>query len=42
VTEFQTFLPFLKAMVIVPLTLLPIINPLGGAPIFLATAGVQP
>jgi len=35
----DAFLPFLKAMVIVPLTLLPIINPLGGAPIFLATAG---
>lgn len=42
VTDFQTLLPFLKAMVIVPLTLLPIINPLSGAPIFLATAGVQP
>lgn len=26
-------------MVIVPLTLLPIINPIGGAPVFLATAG---
>ncbi len=30
---------FLQSMVIVPLTLLPIINPLGGAPVFLATAG---
>lgn len=35
-------LPSLKAMVIVPLTLLPIINPLSGAPIFLATAGNSP
>jgi multiple antibiotic resistance protein len=31
--------PFLKALVLVPLTLLPIINPLAGAPIFTATAG---
>ncbi len=30
---------FLQAMVIVPLTLLPIINPLSGAPVFLTTAG---
>lgn len=30
---------FLKALVIVPLTLLPIINPLSGAPVFTATAG---
>jgi multiple antibiotic resistance protein len=34
--------PFLKALFIVPLTLLPIINPLSGAPVFLATAGQQP
>lgn len=33
---------FLQAMVIVPLTLLPIINPLSGAPVFLATAGRDP
>lgn len=31
--------PLLKALVIVPLTLLPIINPLSGAPVFMATAG---
>lgn len=30
---------FLKALAIVPLTLLPIINPLSGAPVFTATAG---
>lgn len=35
--EFVT--TFLQAMLIVPLTLLPIINPLSGAPVFLATAG---
>jgi multiple antibiotic resistance protein len=33
---------FLKSLVLVPLTLLPIINPLGGAPVFMATAGVNP
>ncbi len=33
---------FLQSMVIVPLTLLPIINPLSGAPVFLATAGRDP
>jgi len=33
---------FLKALVIVPLTLLPIINPLSGAPVFTATAGPNP
>jgi multiple antibiotic resistance protein len=33
---------FLQATVIVPLTLLPIINPLSGAPVFLATAGRDP
>ena len=33
---------FLKALVIVPLTLLPIINPLSGAPVFTATAGSDP
>ena len=37
----DSLLPFLKAMVIVPLTLLPIINPLSGAPVFMATAGGQ-
>lgn len=35
--EFVTH--FVQAMVIVPLTLLPIINPISGAPVFLATAG---
>lgn len=33
---------FLKALAIVPLTLLPIINPLSGAPVFTATAGSDP
>ena len=33
--------PFLKSMVLVPLTMLPIINPLGNAPIFAATAGTD-
>jgi multiple antibiotic resistance protein len=32
-------IPFLKALVLIPLTLLPIINPLAGAPVFMATAG---
>ena len=40
--ELNSLLPFLKAMVIVPLTLLPIINPLSGAPVFMATAGGHP
>jgi len=31
--------PFLKALVLVPLTLLPIINPLSSAPLFVATTG---
>lgn len=34
--------PFLKALALVPLTLLPIINPLSGAPIFVQTAGSNP
>ena len=34
--------PFFKALVLVPLTLLPIINPLGGAPVFADTAGSNP
>ena len=34
--------PFLKALVLVPLTLLPIINPLSGAPVFIASAGSNP
>lgn len=42
----STLLPyltvFLKAVVLVPLTLLPIINPLSGAPIFAQTAGNNP
>jgi multiple antibiotic resistance protein len=33
---------FLKALALVPLTLLPIINPLSGAPIFARTAGNNP
>ena len=32
-------IPFLKAIVLVPITLLPIINPLGTAPVFIATLG---
>ncbi len=31
--------PFVKALLLVPLTLLPIINPLGAAPLFVATTG---
>ena len=42
----STLLPylavFLKALALVPLTLLPIINPLSGAPIFAQTAGNNP
>jgi len=33
---------FLKSLVLVPLTLLPIINPLSAAPVFVATAGSNP
>ncbi|MEC5384317.1 MarC family protein [Uliginosibacterium sp. H3] len=33
---------FLKALALIPLTLLPIINPLSGAPIFAQTAGNNP
>lgn len=32
-------IPLLRALVLVPITLLPIINPLGTAPVFVATAG---
>ncbi|GAA5166576.1 MarC family protein [Viridibacterium curvum] len=34
--------PFFKSLLLVPLTLLPIINPLSGAPVFMATAGSNP
>ena len=34
--------PFLKSVVLIPLTLLPIINPLSGMPIFTAQAGHNP
>jgi multiple antibiotic resistance protein len=34
--------PFLKSLVLVPLTLLPIINPLSAAPVFIQTAGSNP
>ncbi|MDR3670760.1 MAG: MarC family protein [Holophaga sp.] len=34
--------PFLKSLVLVPLTLLPIINPLSAAPVFITTAGSNP
>ncbi len=34
--------PMLKALVLVPVTLLPIINPLSTAPIFVATVGTDP
>jgi len=33
--------PFLKALILVPVTLLPIINPLSTAPIFVATVGAN-
>ena len=36
------FVPFLKAVVLIPLTLLPIINPLSGMPVFTAQAGHNP
>jgi multiple antibiotic resistance protein len=35
----EWMVPFLKSVVLVPLTLLPIINPLSSAPIFVATTG---
>jgi multiple antibiotic resistance protein len=34
--------PFLQSLALVPLTLLPIINPVGGAAIFVSTAGDDP
>jgi multiple antibiotic resistance protein len=34
--------PFIKSLVLVPLTLLPIINPLSAAPVFIQTAGSNP
>jgi len=34
--------PFLESLLLVPLTLLPIINPLSAAPVFIATAGSNP
>ena len=34
--------PFFKSLVLVPLTLLPIINPLGAAPVFIQIAGSNP
>ena len=33
--------PFLKALILVPVTLLPIINPLSTAPVFVATVGAN-
>ena len=38
----ESFSGLLPSLVIVPLTLLPIINPLSGAPVFMATAGRDP
>lgn len=38
----EFFIPFLKSLVLVPLTLLPIINPLSGAAVFTTTAGRNP
>lgn len=38
----QVVIDFFQAFIIVPLTLLPIINPLGTAPIFTSTAGGNP
>jgi multiple antibiotic resistance protein len=38
----ETLAPFFKSLMLVPLTLLPIINPLGTAPVFVATAGTNP
>jgi multiple antibiotic resistance protein len=37
----QALASLLPSLVIVPLTLLPIINPLSGAPVFMATAGAD-
>jgi multiple antibiotic resistance protein len=37
----EIMIPYLKALILVPLTLLPIINPLAGAPVFMATAGTN-
>jgi multiple antibiotic resistance protein len=34
-------IPFLRALVLVPVTLLPIINPLSTAPVFIATVGAN-
>jgi len=34
-------IPFLKALILVPVTLLPIINPLSTAPLFVATVGAN-
>jgi len=34
-------IPFLKALVLIPVTLLPIINPLSTAPLFVATVGAN-
>jgi multiple antibiotic resistance protein len=36
------FVSFLKSMVLIPLTLLPIINPLSGMPVFTSQAGHNP
>jgi len=38
----EPFAPFIKSLALVPLTLLPIINPLSGAPVFIRTAGSNP
>jgi multiple antibiotic resistance protein len=35
----ELIVPFLQSLALVPITLLPIINPLTGAPVFVATAG---
>jgi len=35
----EAFLPMLKGLLLVPVALLPIINPIGAAPVFAATAG---
>ena len=35
----EALIPLLKALILVPVTLLPIINPLTAAPVFVATAG---
>jgi multiple antibiotic resistance protein len=37
----EILVPYLKALILVPLTLLPIINPLAGAPVFMTTAGAD-